>query len=261
MAGPWLHRCAVVLGAVSLVSVFTGTAVTSNEERPYYALGQSHWWLGLAAGVLTIALTLGLGAARERVWLRRLSWSALGAVVFQAVLGLQPLPQAPAVRVAHAMMAQLFFSAAAVMAVSTGRRWREPAKRVQGTGWLWGMAHGAPVAVLAQVALGTLFRHGAMGVGPHLIGAFGIAFFILGVTMAVIYRPEHGALHAAARALLTVAGVQVFVGMALFSMQSMDLDPGVVILTTMIHGATGAMTLAATVVMAVLVRRHVYLAG
>jgi hypothetical protein len=42
-------------------------------------------------------------------------------------------------------------------------------------------------------------------------------------------------------------------------MQSMDVDPSLVILVTMIHAATGALTLAATVVMAILIQRHVYL--
>jgi hypothetical protein len=39
---------------------------------------------------------------------------------------------------------------------------------------------------------------------------------------------------------------------------AMDVDPAAVILVTMIHGATGALTLAATLLMAALIRRAVY---
>lgn len=261
MASPWLHRCAVLLAVISFATVFTGTAVTSNEYRPYYSVGQTHMWLALAAGVLTIAVALWLRSAGERVWLQRLGWGAAAAMVLQAVVGLQPLPQPPALRITHAAIAQLLFSAIVVIALCTARTWSEDPKQAEGSRVLCFLGDWAPVVVLAQVALGTLFRHGVLGVGPHLIGAFVIAFYILAVTLSVIYKPEHSVLHLAARGLLTIAAIQVFVGLTLFSMQAMDVDPGLVILMTMIHAATGALTLAATVLMAVLIRRHVYVAG
>jgi heme A synthase len=259
MRSPWLHRCAVLLAVISLASVFTGAAVTGNPERPYYSVGQTHLWLSIAAGALTITVVLWLASSRGSTALRRLGWSAIAAVAFEAVVGLQPLPQPPALRITHAAIAELLFSAIVVIAVCTGRRWAEPPKRAEGSSFLRFLGNAAPIVVLAQVALGTLFRHGVLGVGPHLIGAFVIAFFILGVTLSVIYKPEHSELHLTARALLTIASVQVFVGLTLFSMQSMDVDPSLVILVTMIHAATGALTLAATVVMAILIQRHVYL--
>lgn len=258
MISPWLHRCAVLLAVISLASVFTGAAVTSNPERPYYSVGETHLWLSIAAGLLTIAVVLWLGSAREGKALRRLGWCALAAVAFEAMVGLQPLPQPPALRITHAAIAELLFSAILVIAVCTARTWHEPPKRVEGSSFLRFLGASAPIMVLVQVALGTLFRHGALGVGPHLIGAFVIAFVILGVTLPVIYKPELNALHLTARGLLTIASVQVFVGLTLFSMQSMDIDPGLVILVTMIHATTGALTLAATVVMAILIRRNVY---
>lgn len=261
MTNPWLHRCAVLLAVISVASVFTGAAVTSNPERPYYSVGQTHLWLSILAGALMIAVVLWMGSTREHTGLRRLGWSALAAGAFEAVVGLQPLPQPPALRITHAAIAQLLFSAIVVIAVCTSPLWNQPPKRAEGSSYLRFLGTSAPIVVLAQVALGMLFRHGALGVGPHLIGAFVVAFFILGVTLTVIYKPEHSAMHLAARGLLTIASVQVFVGLTLFSMQSMDVDPGLVILVTMIHAATGALTLAATVVIALLIRRHVYLPG
>ncbi len=261
MTSPWLHRCAVVLAVISSASVFTGAAVTSNPERPYYSLGETHLWLSIAAGTLTIALVLWLGFTPAHASLRRLGWIAVAALILEAVVGLQPLPQPPALRITHAAIAELLFSAFVVFAVCTGRSWNEPPKRAEGSSFLLFLGNAAPIVVVAQVALGTLFRHGALGVGPHLIGAFIVAFFILGATLPVIYNEELGALHLTARALLTIASLQVFVGLTLFSMQSMDVDPAVVILVTMIHATTGALTLAATVVMAILIRRHVYAPG
>ena len=91
---------------------------------------------------------------------------------------------------------------------------------------------------------------------PHLLGALVVVFFILGLALAVIYRPEYVCLHHAGKVLLAVASVQVFVGLGLFSMTSMDVDPLVTIVATVVHATTGALTLAATVAMAILVLRH-----
>ena len=109
--------------------------------------------------------------------------------------------------------------------------------------------------VFAQVALGTLFRHGALEVGPHLIGAFVFAGFVLGLALSAIYGSELASVRRAGRVFLAIASTQAFLGMALFSLQIMDVDPAVVIVMTMLHSATGALTLAATILMTLLIRR------
>jgi heme A synthase len=257
MQSPWPHRCAALLAALTFLSVLTGTAVTSNEERPFYSVGRSHVWLGAAIAILTIVLVIVMRSGEKRLWVRRLVWTALAAVAGQALLGLQPLPQPPAVRIAHAFVAQIFFPLTIVIALCTSAGWEKLSKPVETGAFLRLFTGCTPVLVLAQVVLGTLFRHGALGVGPHLIGAFVFASSILCLALPVIYRPEHHSLHLAARCFLAIASAQVFLGLALFSMQSMNLDPPVVILVTMIHAAIGALTLAATVTMAVLIRRSI----
>lgn len=254
MDGPWLHRYSVVLAACSLLLVITGTSVSDNEERPLYFLGQGHVIAAAVVGVLTIGLVFWLSRVEKRAGLRRLGWIILAAVVIESLLGLPPAPLPPAVRVAHAFIAQLFFVATVAIAVLTSRGWKRspaPADRAP-LHWL-GMI--APVAVLAQVALGLAFRHGVMEVIPHLLGAFVIVFLVLGLTLPAIYRPEHSSLRPAAQVLLIVLSVQVFLGMALFTMASMDIDPLVTILLNVTHAAAGALTLAGTVVMSLLVRR------
>jgi len=188
---------------------------------------------------------------------RRLAWLALAAVAVEAALGFLPLPQAPAVRIAHAFIAQLFFPLTVTIAAITSSAWKPHPSPMEGAGVLQLAARLTPFAVLAQVALGTLFRHGALGIGLHLIGAFLVVLFMLGMALPVIYGPEYRALQVAAKLFLAIASVQVFLGLALFSMQSMDVDPAAMILITMIHAAVAALTLAATVMLALLIRRDV----
>jgi heme A synthase len=250
MKTSWPHRSAILLTVVAFLSVLSGSAVTSNEERPFYSVGQAHVWLGAVSTILTIGLVICTRAEKEHSWLRRLCWIALAAVAVQTILGLQPLPQPPAVRIAHAFAAQLLFPVTVAIAFYTSTAWRKLPKPVDCAPFLRLLAYGTPVVVLAQVALGTLFRHGAVGVGPHLIGAFVVAMVMLGLALPIIYGPESSPLRPVAQLILTVASVQVFLGLALFSIQLMDVDPQVIILVTMIHAADGALTLTGTVMMA-----------
>jgi hypothetical protein len=257
MRNRWLHRCAILLAAVALLSVFTGACVTSNEERPLYSVGQCHLWLSAGVAVLAIATVLCMRSAGAGLWLRRLGWIVLAGVAVEAGLGLLPLPQAPAVRVAHASIAQLLFPLTVAIAALSSIRWKPAPAPMEGAGALLMCARITPFVVLGQVALGTLFRHGVLGVGPHLIGAFLVALFMLAMSLPVIYGPQYRALQLAAKLFLTAASVQVFLGLALFSMQSMDVDPAVMIVVTMTHAAIAALTLSATVMLAVLIRRDV----
>ena len=56
----WLQRYAVLVATAALFSIVTGAAFTTNEERPFYSLGQSHLIAGVFTGVLTIGLAIRL---------------------------------------------------------------------------------------------------------------------------------------------------------------------------------------------------------
>jgi heme A synthase len=260
MTNTWPHRCAILLAAVSFLLVATGTAVTSSEERPYYSLGQTHIWLGVGVAVLAIVLAVQILKSRY-AWMRRCGWTALAIVALQTVLGFQPLPQPPAVRVLHTLAGQLFFPLTLAMAVCTSEAWGGTQKRTQSSSWLWSLSRIAPFVVFAQVVLGALFRHGALGLGPHLLGAFVMVFFVLGLGLPVITRAEYRDLHTAARVFLTVAHVQVLLGLTLFIMQIMEAAPEYEILFTIIHAAMATLTLAATTTLAALIRHASYLPG
>ena len=106
----WLHGCALVLAAISFLAIITGTVVSSNEERPLYGFGQTHIWIGVAAGALTLAVAILARTAHEPPWLRHLSWSVLAAAAIQAMLGFGMLFEpSTAVRIAHTVIARLFF--------------------------------------------------------------------------------------------------------------------------------------------------------
>lgn len=79
----------------------------------------------------------------------------------------------------------------------------------------------AAILVLAQAALGVSFRHGIIDVTLHVVGALVVLIFIVA------------------------------------SMGSADIDPSAVIVVTIVHAATAALTLAATVVTMLLVLRSV----
>ena len=254
MKNAWLHRCSVALATLSFLSVATGTAVTSSEERPYYSVGQTHVWLGAAVAVLTIALIIQLRGSSD-VWMRRCGWLAGAAIAIQAVLGLQPLPQPPVIRIAHALVGQLFFPLVLTMAVGTSNLWARLPTETARSQWLWSLTKIAPFVVFGQVVLGTLFRHGALGVGPHILGAFVAVICITGMGLPVVSRPELVVLHTPTRIFLAIAAVQVLLGFALFMMEIVDADPGFTILITMIHSAIATLTLAGTASMAVLIRR------
>jgi heme A synthase len=257
MRNPWLHRCAILLAVVAFLSMCTGTTVTSNEERPLYAVGECHLWLSAGVAMLSIAAVLCMRSAGAGLWVRRLGWMVLAVVAVEAALGFLPLPQPPAVRIAHAFLAQLFFPLTVAIAALSSTGWKPHPAPMEAAGPLLLCARITPIVVLAQVALGTLFRHGALGIGPHLIGAFLVALFMLAMALPVIYGPEYRGLQLAAKMFLTAASVQVFLGLALFSMQSMDVDPAAMIVVTMVHAGVAGLTLAATIMLAVLIRRDV----
>ena len=116
------------------------------------------------------------------------------------------------------------------------------------------------VLVLLQVALGAAFRHGVVGAMPHILGALVVAAF-LAATMATILRIHHPEIRPAGIALTLCASLQMLLGFALLTMESVDIDPFAVIVATTAHAALGTFTLAAAVVMALVIRRVAWAAA
>jgi cytochrome c oxidase assembly protein subunit 15 len=215
---------------------------------------------GMLVGILTAGLAIWMSAVRQRPWLRRLAWFALAAVILQGVLGLTAVPPAPP-SFSHTFLAHVFFSITVAIAVFTsgGRRPGSEPLGDRGRPTLRSLAVVTPAAVLAQVALGASYRHNALGLMPHIAGAMIVALLILVMGVLVTQRfPGHRSLRAAAIALMTIAFLQVFLGITVITIQALVLEsPLPLILSTVAHVATGALTLGATAVVAILIQRDV----
>jgi heme A synthase len=203
--------------------------------------------------VLTIGLVIWLLLTEKRVWIRRLAWIVLATVIVEALLGFVTVPQPPGVRFTHALLAHLFFATTVAMAVFTTRGWARIPELARCRLSVRILATITVILVPVQAALGVAFHHGVMDVTLHVLGALVVVIFVAALALSVLYRSGHEPLRPAGVTLLIVTALQVFLGLAVFSMGSPDIDPVAVIVVTMVHAATAALTLAATVVAAVLV--------
>ncbi len=280
----WLHRFTVLLAVLTLFLVVAGASVTSNEAGlsvPDWPLSygkvmpemtggvfyeHGHRMVGATVGFLTIILAVWLTMSDGRSWMRRLGWAALAAVVVQGVLGgltvIFLLP--PAISVSHACLAQLFFSLTVAIALFTSRSWQAGPEMVEdsGTPSMRTLAVITPIALLAQVALGAAYRHRALGVAPHVVGALVVTGIVLMAAMFALQQfPQHSGLRNACLSLAVVALVQVFFFNDAYmsgiyasgSVQSV----WAMVLFTVLHVAVGSLTMASSVVFAIQVRRNV----
>lgn len=278
---PWLHRFAIFVAACTLILVVAGASVTSKEAGlsvPDWPLsyGQvipemtggvlfetGHRMIATVVGILTIILAVWIHRVDKRSWMRKLGWAALGSVVAQGLLGgmtvlmLQP----PAVSTAHACLAQLFFSMTVAIALFTSRGWQQEQAQVEDYGRprLRTLAIVAPVLVLGQIALGAAFRHRALSLLPHILGAVVVTVAILLVAMFVLQQfGKHPALRQSASVLLAITSAQVLLGVGAYYTRIMAAElPLAMVLTTVVHVATGGLILASTFVLSIQIRRNV----
>jgi len=191
-----MHTFAVVTACATFCLVIAGGLVTSTGSAlavPDWPLsyGQvmppmvggifyehGHRMVATLVGCLTVVLALWLWRREERRWVRMLGLAALGAVILQGVLGgltvlyLLPTP----VSVAHATLAQSFFSATILLALVTSRGWLAAAQTPASPG---GRTRAfvlvATAAVFLQLVIGAWMRHSDAGLAipdfPLVYGA------------------------------------------------------------------------------------------
>src|SRR5437899_6867501 len=191
-----LHRFALVAAGCTLLLLVAGALVTSSDA----GLSVPDWPLSYGSltppmvggiryehgqrliasfvGLLTIVLAVWLWLREPRPWVRRLGLVALGAVIAQGVLGgltvwfFLPVP----ISVAHASLAQLFFSTVISLALFTSRWWQSDLPQLDDSGaprvrqlGLWRVA-----AVVLQLILGAVLRNKGFGIVRHLAGVSGV---------------------------------------------------------------------------------------
>src|SRR5205085_5100142 len=210
-----VHRFAVFVACATFFLIIAGANVTSHDA----GLATSDWplsngqvfpkmvgnlfWehghrmVATAVGLLTIALAIYIQLRERRAWVKRLGWSAVGAVIAQGLLGglTVKLNLPLIVSAAHATLAQLFFLITVSLAVFTSPRWveAEPVEQVPEGPRLRSMCVLALVVILTQLVLGATLRHSATWdqdlptplLVAHICGAV-IVTLVLSTTIAFV---------------------------------------------------------------------------
>jgi len=288
----WLHRYAKVLACATLLLVAAGGMVTSTSAGlsvpdwpttygyPMFSFPlhqmvggifyeHGHRLIASTVGFLTIGLGVFLWMAEPRRWVRWLGVLALAAVVIQGVLGgltvLFFLP--PAISIAHAGLAQLFFCLTVSIALVTSPGWRHPALRPVDDERLRRTLVILASLVYVQILIGATMRHLGAGLAiPDFPLAFGrlipptwtvpiaihfahrtvalvVTIFVLVLALRVLrsYR-DHPELARVAWSLLFAVAMQVTLG-------AFVVLSGKQPIVNTLHVATGALVFAATVVL------------
>lgn len=191
----WLHRFAVFTACTTFCLVIAGGLVTSTDSGlavPDWPLsyGQlmppmvggifyehGHRMVATFVGFLTTVMAIWIWRTEPRRWVRNLGFIALAAVITQGVLGgltvlfLLPTP----ISVAHATLAQSFFSLTVIIALVTSRAWHQDRPvEIPAANRTRRIALAAAAAVLGQLILGAWMRHSAAGLAiPDFPLSFG----------------------------------------------------------------------------------------
>jgi heme A synthase len=242
----------------------SGATVTSAHDQPRQYLFQN---IHTAAAVTDIPLIAGLliwlFREGDRKWLPRVGWSTLAVAIVETGLGeiQRHGSSGPVVGTLHAFLAALLFAAVAAIALFTSSSWQCDPDFVQDYGWpsLRFLSGAAAFVVAVQVGFGAGFRHSGVGVMPHLLGALIVALFAVIVGAFVTTQfPNHASLRPMAVGFMVITGIQVFLGMAAFLMRLMSTAGTLVFLVISVaHVATGSLTFAVSVMLAIEVRRCV----
>ena len=292
-----LHLFSVVVAASTLILIFAGGLVTSTgsglsvPDWPntygwfmfafplekmvggiFYE--HSHRLIASTVGFLILVLAFWLWRAEPRQWVRRLGFSALGAVITQGILGgitvLWFLPDP--VSIAHAGLAQIVLCLTFTIALVTSRGWARgyaspAAATTPDDRTLQLVARATTVLIYAQILVGATMRHTDAGLAipdfpwafghllppdwtakiaihfAHRVGALLVTVMILATTLHVFaHERRRGELVRPAALLLVLLGLQVTLG-------AFVIWSGKQFILNSLHVVTGASVLGTSVVL------------
>jgi len=251
---PWLHRGAIFVAFVALIAIIAGAVVTSLE-RPIAATPAAHidpafeFWHSII-GSAAVLFMLGLAIAHRS----QPGWIGFAAGVLDA--------GSPHVSpILHAVLAQVFLGAIVGIALVTSASWKLGPQPVEDT-WrpsLRSLAIAVPAIILLQTTLGASYRYHALGVIWHILNAMIVLLLILIVAVFLIRQfPQHRTLRPAAIALAVITSIQVLLGFTTFMMLILFPETSLaVIITSVLHVTTGALTFGAGVALAMLIRYNI----
>lgn len=286
----WLRRYTKVLALSTLLLIFAGAMVTSTGSGlavPDWPLSygmlmppmvggifyeHGHRMIAATVGFLTLLQAIFLQWREPKRRVRILGWCALGAVIAQGVLGgltvLFLLP--PAVSIAHAGLAEIFFCIAVAIAFFTSRAFEQIRTEPRGD---------APSAgsvallglVFAQILLGATMRHLGAGLAipdfplsfgrlapaltsvkiavnyAHRVVGFAVAIAVIAMLIRLRRYDVRRPLRQIASMLMLLVPVQILLG-------GYTVWSGKQPVITSLHVMTGALTLAVSLVLCLTAR-------
>jgi len=268
MSSPWLFRFSILLsigflfvltlGAV-VTNQFASAASTASASTAFAIHRHAAETLGLLVLVLAIWVTFGGARGSGRSLAKRLAWSAVAGVIIEVLLGAASVPLTPGVAFGHAFFGQIVFGIVVAVTVLAWPGWGVAPTPLADKGWpsLRGLSRNTIVLIVIQIILGAAFRHNFAGVLWHILGAFLVVLFVVGLLVLLTQTQGGQSLRPAVIALGVLLGVQVTLGMVLISISDQSKHPEVVLYSTVAHVLTGASTFAVTIVMAMMIRRSV----
>jgi cytochrome c oxidase assembly protein subunit 15 len=278
----------VFTACATFLLIIAGALVTSNDaglsvpdwptsfgslyKIPHMVGGvrfeHGHRMVAQFVGCLTIILAIWTWRAERRRWMKYLGVGALGTVVAQGILGgltvLFYLP--PPISSAHAALGQTFFCIAVAIALFTGRKFVEEVPRVEldtQRPSLITLTLLSIFVLYVQLILGAMFRHKGMSWWPHVVHA---AIVVIVLTWTAIRAlSQYSKIEAVRRPAITMLSLlmaQLCLGFIAFLTRVAwghdAVQPELpMVVSTVAHVAVGALLLAAAVILAIEVWRHV----
>jgi cytochrome c oxidase assembly protein subunit 15 len=275
----WPHRIAVTLACATLPLLFIGGLVTSLGAGlavpdwpttfgynmflyPWSKMiggifyEHSHRLVASFVGLLTVALALLLWFREKRTWMRWLGVGALGLVIAQGILGgLRVILLQHTLAIIHACLAQAFFAFAVCLAVFTSSQWQSKPEQtpVADGGRLRRLCAVTTGLIYVQLIFGAVLRHTGERLDAHLLFAGLVALHIILVLLRVTRQhADQGILVRPASALAILLLAQLMLGTVSYLGKftaSLSLPPAALVGLTTLHLVTGALMLAASVVL------------
>ena len=216
---PSLHHYIRLLATASLLLITAGGLVTSTgsglsvpdwpNTYGYFMFSfplskmvggifyeHGHRLIASIVGLLTIGLAVWISKIDRRRWVKRLGWTALGAVIVQGTLGgltvIYFLP--PGISISHAGLAQLFFALIVSLAIFTSQGWhsRYDQRPPLNDRVLSRLALFMPILIYAQILVGATMRHTDAGLAipdfPLVFGGVWPPVWTAGISIHFAHR-------------------------------------------------------------------------
>jgi len=207
---PGLHTLAIAMAACTLLLIFIGGTVTSNDAglavpdwpttfgQNMFAYPPSKWvggvlfehghrLAGSGVGLLMIVLAVWTQVRARRSWVCVFAWAMLGGVILQGILGgIRVTEKSIALAIVHGCVGQLFFCMTVCMILFTSRAWLNIDERNEpAAGSVRWVCAVASTLVFLQLIAGALYRHTGAGLAYHVAGAMIVTLAVGAVVMGV----------------------------------------------------------------------------